>query len=133
VSGALFAGYLVATRMTAATTPPIDALRFQCVFGALLLTPLALLNWSWPSNEALILIVCMGALSAVCHFMVIAAFRYAEAAVLAPLSYLELVTAVVFGQLIFSELPDPVAFVGIALIVLGGMTILFTESKGPAS
>ncbi len=59
--------------------------------------------------------------------MVIAAFRYAEAAVLAPLTYLELVTAVLFGHLIFSEMPDRLAFVGIALIVIAGIVISLTE------
>lgn len=133
LSGVLFAGYLVTTRMTASTTPPMGALMFQCVFGALLLTPFAVLNWSWPSMEELLLIFVMGALSAVCHFMVIAAFRYAEAAVLSPLVYLELVTAVVFGWIAFSELPDLLAFMGIALIVLGGLVILLTEHRGFAS
>jgi drug/metabolite transporter (DMT)-like permease len=127
LSGALFAGYLVTTRMAASTTPPVDALRFQCVFGALLLTPFAVLHWSWPTEEELLLIAIRRAVSAICHFMVIAAFRYAEAAVLSPLAYLELVTAVVFGQIVFSELPDRLAFVGIAFIVLSGLIISVAE------
>jgi len=73
----------------------------------------------------------MGVLSATCHFLVVAAFRYAEAAVLAPLIYLELVTAVVLGWLIFSEWPDLLAFVGIALILLGGLAIVATERRRP--
>jgi drug/metabolite transporter (DMT)-like permease len=126
-SGALFAGYLVATRMTASTTPPIDALRFQCLFGAALLTPLAALNWSWPSGQEMLLIGAMGVLSALCHFMVIAAFRHAETAVLSPLIYLELVTALLFGQIVLSERPDLPEFIGIACIVAGGLIVVITE------
>ena len=132
-SGAFSAGYLVATRVAASTTPPVDALRFQCVFGALLLTPFAVLNWSWPSQESLLLIVAMGALSAACHFMLIAAFRHGEAAVLAPLVYLELVTAMALGRIVFGEMPDLLAFTGISLIVLAGLAILLSERRGKAN
>jgi S-adenosylmethionine uptake transporter len=55
--------------------------------------------------------------------MVIAAFRFAEASLLSPLAYLELVTATLFGQLVFSELPDRLALTGIVIIVLGGLLI----------
>jgi drug/metabolite transporter (DMT)-like permease len=130
LSGAFSAGYLVATRVAASTTPPVDALRFQCVFGALLLTPFAVLNWSWPTQEALLLIAIMGGLSAICHFMLIAAFRHGEAAVLAPLVYLELVTAMVLGRVVFGELPDLLAFSGISLVVLAGLSILLSERRG---
>jgi drug/metabolite transporter (DMT)-like permease len=123
LSGVLFAGYLVATRVSASTTPPVHALCFQCVLGMLLLAPFAALYWSWPTEQELFLIALMGAISAICHFMVIAAFKYAEATMLAPLVYLELATAVLFGFLIFSELPDILAVVGIALIVLGGLIV----------
>jgi len=133
LSGAFSAGYLVATRVAASTTAPVDALRFQCVFGALLLTPLAVLNWSWPTPEAMLLIAAMGALSAGCHFMLIAAFRHGEAAVLAPLVYLELVTAMVLGRVVFGELPDLMACTGIGLIVLAGLAILVTERRGRAT
>lgn len=131
-SGAFSAGYLVATRVAASTTTPVDALRFQCVFGALLLTPLAMLNWSWPTQEALLLIAAMGALSAICHFMLIAAFRHGEAAVLAPLVYLELVTAMVLGRMVFGESPDLLAFTGISLIVCAGLALVSSERRGRA-
>lgn len=128
-SGLLFAGYLVTTRVTASRTPPMRALRFQCVFGALLLTPLAAWHWSRPTTEELLLIAAMGTVSAFCHLMVIAAFRYAEASVLAPLTYLELTTAIVLGRVVFAELPDRLAFVGIGLILLSGLLIWLTERR----
>jgi drug/metabolite transporter (DMT)-like permease len=128
-SGVLFGGYLVATRMMASVMPPVVALQLQCMLGMLLLTPLAIPHWSWPAREALVLILAMGALSTLCHFLVIAAFRHAETAVLSPLIYLELVTAVAFGWFMFSELPGDSAFIGIALIVAGGLAALLAERR----
>lgn len=124
LSGLLFAGYLVATRATAVTMPAIEALVVQSLLGAVLLTPLALLNWSWPDARGLVLMAAMGVLSLFCHLMAIAAFRRAETAVLSPLVYLELVTAVLFGWWFLSERPDAGAVAGIALIVLAGLAAL---------
>ncbi len=129
LSGVFFAGYLITTRLTAATTPPVDTLRFQCVFGTLLLTPVALWHWSSPTRADLLLMAIMGGISALCHLMVIAAFRCAEASVLAPLVYLELVTATLFGQLVFAELPDGLACLGVAMIVLSGLLIWRSEYR----
>jgi drug/metabolite transporter (DMT)-like permease len=129
LTGALFAGYLVATRVTVSTTSPMEALRFQCIFGALLLTPAAAFSWSRLSVEEWLLIALMGTISAACHFMVIAAFRHAEAIVLSPLVYLELVTAVVLGYVFFSELPDALAWMGIVLIVIAGLIISLADGS----
>jgi hypothetical protein len=45
------------------------------------------------------------------------------------LIYLELVTAVAFGWFMFSELPGASAFIGIALIVAGGLAALLAERR----
>lgn len=131
-SGVLVGGYLVATRVMAAKTPPLPALLAQCILGALFLTPLAVLHWSWPAGEALALVFAMGALSTFCHFLVIVAFRHADTAVLSPLVYLELVTATLFGWLVFAEFPSASAFAGIALIVVGGIAVLSAERRRAA-
>ncbi|MBL6431981.1 MAG: hypothetical protein HPM95_15970 [Alphaproteobacteria bacterium] len=47
----------------------------------------------------------MGLVSTACHFMVIAAFRHAEASVISPLAYLELISAFFIGYFAFSEIP----------------------------
>ncbi len=73
----------------------------------------------------------MGGISAICHLMVIVAFRFAEASLLSPLAYLELVTATLFGQLVFSELPDWLTLTGIVIIVLGGLLIWITTRAVP--
>ena len=134
LSGVLFAGYLMTTRIAASAASPLVALRFQCVFGALLLLPFAIASWTWPTGQQLVLLATMGLISAGCHFLVIAAFRYGEAIILSPLSYLELTTAVVFGLLVFSELPNVLAGAGIGLVVGSGLLIWISERrKSPKS
>ena len=55
------------------------------------------------------------------------AYRYGEASALAPVEYTRLVTATLAGYLIFSELPTPLAFIGILLIVLASLASIRRE------
>jgi drug/metabolite transporter (DMT)-like permease len=127
-AGAFFALYVIATRQTR-VSDPVSTLAFQCLFGAALLAPLALWNWSVPTGEELGLLFLMGAISALCHFMTISAFRHAEASLLAPLSYLELLGAVTVGYLIFNDLPGIRIAAGAALIVAGGLALVQRGSR----
>jgi drug/metabolite transporter (DMT)-like permease len=128
-AGALFALYMIATRKTR-TSDPVSTLAFQCLFGAAILSPLAIWNWSLPSMGELGMLFVMGAISAACHFMTISAFRHAEASLLAPLSYLELIGATVIGYLIFNDLPGIRIFAGAALIVAGGLILVQRRRAG---
>ena len=57
------------------------------------------------------------------------AYRAAPASVLAPLQYLEIVSATLFGWLIFNELPDPLKWLGIAIIIGSGLYIIWRERR----
>jgi drug/metabolite transporter (DMT)-like permease len=122
-SGLVFAGYLIATRQ-ARDSDPVRTLAFQCVVGALLLTPQAIYSWSTPEPGLLIVFAGMGLFSALSHGLSIAAFRLADASTLAPLVYLELVGATLIGYLVFGDIPGPSTVIGAALIVAGGLLLV---------
>jgi len=73
----------------------------------------------------------MGLVSAVSHMLLITAFRLAEASSLAPLVYLELLGSTLFGLLVFGQIPAPVTWLGIALIVAGGLILI--ERRPPST
>jgi len=52
---------------------------------------------------------------------VVLAFRYADASVLAPFSYTQLVWVSILGFFIFGELPDKWTVIGAAFIVGSGL------------
>lgn len=128
VSGVLFALYMIATRQASRGSDPVKTLAFQCLFGAILLAPQAIWTWSTPSTDELWLFLAMGGVSAACHFMSITAFRHAEASILAPLVYLELVGAVIVGYLLFGDVPGATVWFGAAAIVGGGA--LLAQRRG---
>jgi drug/metabolite transporter (DMT)-like permease len=130
VAGLFFAAYLIASRMASRGSDPVKTLAFQCLFGALLMLPQALWTWSIPAVDAAPLLLALGAVSVFCHFLTIAAFRHAQASLLAPLSYLELVGAVAVGYAAFGDLPALRVWAGAAAIVAGGALLL---SRKPLS
>jgi len=57
------------------------------------------------------------------------AYRAAPASVLAPLQYLEIVSATIFGWLVFGHLPDALKWLGIAIIIGSGLYIIWRERR----
>jgi len=60
---------------------------------------------------------------------IIAAYRRAEATVVAPMQYSQIIWAALFGWLFFSEIPDRWTVLGALVIIASGLFILFRESR----
>jgi drug/metabolite transporter (DMT)-like permease len=120
-AGGFFAFYMIATRQASLESDPVKTLAFQCLVGIVLLTPQAVWTWSNPVVNEWWLFLLMGTLSAVCHFLSIVAFRYAQASILAPVVYLELLGGAVVGYLLFGDVPDAYVWIGATTIVLAGL------------
>lgn len=123
-SGLSFGCYLVATRHASRDSDPVQTLAFQVLFGTLLLTPFALLEWSTPAWGDVGFFAGIAVLSTVSHMMSINAFRFADASTLAPLVYLELVGVAIIGYFAFDEIPGWSTVIGAALIVAGGVILI---------
>lgn len=130
-AGLCFGIYLVTTRLAAQRSDPVSTLAFQCAVGALLLTPQAIATWALPQWSDLGLFLALGMVSAFSHLLSIAAFRFAEASILAPLVYLELIGAAAIGYYFFGEIPDIFTVMGAGLIIAAGL-ILLRRQKGTA-
>jgi len=128
LAGCLHGVYLVVTRLSASRSVSLQTLCFQCLVGTLLLSPQAALTFEIPPVDLLWLILSMGAISALAHFLTIQAFRYAEASSLSPLVYLELVGAIAFGAAVFGDLPGPATLIGGTLIALSGLVLHRSET-----
>jgi drug/metabolite transporter (DMT)-like permease len=70
-----------------------------------------------------------GVLVAGAHYLLIEAFRYAEAALVAPFKYTSMIWAVLFGYLFFGDLPDAWTLAGASVVVLAGLYILHRETR----
>lgn len=76
------------------------------------------------------LIAILGFLGGLC---IISAYRNAEAAVVAPTQYTQIIWSVIFGVLFFDELPEFYTSLGAGIIILSGLYILLRESRVQSS
>jgi drug/metabolite transporter (DMT)-like permease len=77
--------------------------------------------WVTPTWQAVAFGVFIGIASTAGQWIVVLAFRYADASVLAPFSYLQLLWVSTLGFLVFGEIPDVWTVTGAAFIVASGL------------
>ena len=138
-----FAFYLVLTRRLARTADPIVMQAHAGIFGGLT-AGLALVAGAatgafpdvlapvlpaWPD---LLLLAVLGIVATGGHMLVVHAFKRADAGLLAPFQYLEIISATALGFLIFGDFPDPVTWAGIAVIVGSGLYVFHRERRSQA-
>lgn len=121
LSAATWAFSLIVTRMMSATENPVTTLAWSAVVGFLLLSLLQPLDWQPLSASALGLGLFIGVTSTIGHWFVILAFRHADASLLAPFSYVQLLWASVFGFFLFAVLPDLFTLLGSVIIAGSGL------------
>jgi len=132
----LFALYMLVTRGISTWMHPV-AMQFHTSWTGLLLclpvmfladgSGIASLDPVWPTGWNWLWLFMVGFFAAVSHMCMTYALKFAPSATLAPLHYLEIVTAVILGYVIFDDFPNAMTFAGIAIIVASGLYIIHRE------
>jgi drug/metabolite transporter (DMT)-like permease len=84
--------------------------------------------WVMPEWRDLGIMAFIGLASAIGGYSIGQAYRLSEAALVAPIEYAGIPMAVFWGWVVFAELPDGVAFGGIALILSAGLILVWREA-----
>ena len=131
--GALLGTYLAATRGAAARTDALSTLAVQCLLGAAMLAPFAFAaGLPAPTPELGLAALALGGVSATCHLLTVAAYRRAEASVLAPFLYFNMIAALGVGYLWFGETLGAAELAGLAGIAAGGLVTLMRGAPSAA-
>lgn len=85
--------------------------------------------WRWPEDADLPLFALLGAGSAVIGYALSQAYRLAAAATVAPFEYASMPLAILWGWLIWGDLPGGRVAFGIALIVGAGLYVFLRERR----
>lgn len=113
--------------------PSAFSVGFPPLLGAAALSlPLALADFKMPEIAHLPVFVLMGVTIGASITAVSQAYRVAAAAVVSPFLYIEMIWALIFGWLIFGDVPDGWMLAGAALIILSGIYLLQAERKNAA-
>ena len=94
-------------------------------FGAVA-APLA---WVTPSLYDMMFLSGFGAVSVVALFSINRSLKLAPASVVVPYQYTMLVWAILFGYLVFGDVPDRFMLAGSAIIVAAGLYIFHREQR----
>ena len=129
VSAFLMAGYFLLTRVIREKDNPDATTFYTTALGALVLTVLVILNWQTPSSFQWLLMVAMGICGAIGHFMLVKAFHSAEASMLSPFTYSHVVFAIIWGFLVFGDVPSLWTITGASIVVGSGLYIWYRETR----
>ncbi len=121
--------YQIMTRRLAGQDNPVTTITYTAIFGAILTSLVGPIYWVTPVVKIdWVMLAATGLIGGLGHFFVVKAFQFAEASVISPFAYGQLVGAVVLGFFIFGEFPDPWTWVGSAIIIACGAYITYRET-----
>jgi len=95
------------------------------IAGAGILVPLG--GWTPPSGRALALLAFAAVLLLVGYQCIILALRTGDISAVAPFRYSALLWAMLFGYLVFGDVPDGLMVTGATIIVLSGLYAFYRE------
>jgi drug/metabolite transporter (DMT)-like permease len=121
VSALAWACTMIMTRMMSGREHAITIMTYSSIVGVCILSALVPFVWVAPSWHDILFGVFIGVASTAGQWIVVLAFRYADASVLAPFSYTQLLWVSILGFLTFGEVPDIWTVSGAVFIVASGL------------
>lgn len=133
-----FAGAIITLRKVSAGLDPFRVQVTTGAFATLVLgaavlighpAGVTLLSAAWPTTFEWTILIGIGVVATVAQTLVTRAVKLAEASLLAPFQYLEIVGATLLGYFIFSEFPDALTWTGTAIILSAGLYVIHRERR----
>lgn len=131
-----FAFYILVTRGLSRRVHPVTLQFYTGLIASLFCFPVMilaqgsgseLLDPVWPTGIAWLWLLGVGFFATLSHMLMTYALSLAPSATLAPLQYLELPVATLFGYLVFHDFPNALTLTGIAIIIGAGLYMIHRE------
>lgn len=138
VVAVVFALFMLVTRQIAKKVDPVALQANSGLIATPILLVLALigtksdiaaLDLVWPVGSEIPLLLAIGVIGTLAHLLMTWSLRFAPSATLAPMQYLEIPFATIIGWLIFRDLPNGLAALGIAITIGAGLYVIFREHR----
>ena len=121
VTAIVFAGSYLTAKIMAGEVKPTVVVAMLSIFVPIGLAPFAIAVWVTPSLNDLMLLFCVASFATAGHYTMTLAFAAAPVTVTQPITFLQLVWAVLLGVIVFGEPVD-------IWVVFGGVVILASVS-----
>jgi drug/metabolite transporter (DMT)-like permease len=125
VGAVFYAALQLITRRIAATGEHAETtLAWTLLTGIVVSTPFVIYFWQPLDIRGWTLMLGIGGTFGIAQLMMIRGFAHAPAALLTPLSYVQIVSATIFGVAVFHDVPDAWTLLGIVMIIGSGIYIV---------
>ena len=94
-------------------------------FVSIFLNPL---SWKIPSSQDFFIFFLIGITGLLGNIVITEAYRKAEVSLITPIKYLNLIFAIIFGYILFNEIPSILTIIG-SLFIISSTIIIFTREK----
>lgn len=123
----IYAVYQILTRLVAQSADALNTLFYSALVGAVVMSLIVPFDWVTPNPLQWTKLVVVGLLGGLGHYAIIRAYERAEASLVAPFAYTELIWATGLGFFFFGDLPDLWTFAGAGIIALSGIYVVHRE------
>jgi len=128
-SAVMFATYNLLTRLAAQSDTPQTSFFYTGVVGALVMTPIGLLQWEIMVGSDWLWMGALCLTGATGHWLLIKTYDVSEASAVQPFAYLQLVFGAFFGITIFAETLSWNIALGACVVVAAGIFTLVREAR----
>jgi drug/metabolite transporter (DMT)-like permease len=128
-AGTSLALYMLLTRRIAGSASAMTTTFLTSLAGAVLTSIAVVFVWQAPTPQQWGLFILLAFIATAGHYLIVRAYDYAEASLLAPLGYTEMIMAVIVGWYFFGDFPDTWTFVGVGILIACAIYISYRERK----
>ena len=86
-------------------------------------------NWIMPTKIDFLIFLIIGLCGSIANLLLTQSYRLAEASLVTPIKYLSLVFAIIFGFLIWGEIPKALTLLGAGLVIISSLIIFVRENR----
>jgi len=129
IAGSFCFAFMMLSGRALRGTPDTTLVFWQMIGAGIVGLVVAPFQWVAPSGVDFALLSLLGVVAMLAHVCVNRSLKLADAATVAPFQYTLLFWGIVFGWLVFDDVPRPAVLIGAAIIVAAGLFIFFREQK----
>ena len=118
---------LLLTRKLAGNSTAVANTFYTGLFGSVFAGAILIFYWQTPNLNVFLVMLLLALIGTTANYLTLLALQFAEASLLAPFGYTEMINAVLGGWYFFGDFPDHWTFVGVAVLVACALYISFRE------
>ena len=118
---------LLLTRKLAGSSSAVANTFYTGVFGSIVSGIILIPFWQMPTFNIFLMMLLLAVIGTTANYLTLLALQFAEASLLAPFGYTEMINAVLGGWYFFGDFPDGWTFVGVAILVACAIYIALNE------